>query len=34
MKFFRTTAGYALLERKRNEKILGELKVEPVDEKM
>jgi hypothetical protein len=33
IKFFRRTAGYTLLDLKRNEEILEELKVEPVDEK-
>jgi len=33
MKFFRRTADYTLLDHKRNEEILEELKVEPVDEK-
>jgi hypothetical protein len=30
---FRRTAGYTLLDHKRNEEILEELKAEPVDEK-
>jgi hypothetical protein len=34
VKFFRRTAGYALFDHKRNEEILEELKVEPVDEKI
>jgi hypothetical protein len=34
MKFFRRTERYTLLEHKRNEEILEELKVEPVDEKL
>jgi hypothetical protein len=34
MKFFKTTAGYTLFDHKRNEEILGELKVQPVDEKL
>jgi hypothetical protein len=33
MKFFRTV-GYTLFDHKRNEEILEELKVEPVDEKL
>jgi len=33
MIFFRRTAGYTLLDHKRNKEILEELKVEPVDEK-
>jgi hypothetical protein len=33
MKFFRT-AGYTLFDLKRNEEILEELEVEPVDEKL
>jgi hypothetical protein len=33
MKFFRRTAGYTFFDHKRNEEILEELKVEPVDEK-
>ena len=31
---FRRTARYTLLDHKKNEEILGELKVEPVDEKL
>jgi len=34
MKFFRRTAGYTLYDHKRNEEILEELKVEPVDKKL
>jgi hypothetical protein len=34
IKFFRRAAGYTLLDRKRNEEILEQLKVEPVDEKL
>jgi hypothetical protein len=34
MKIFRRTPGYKLIGHKRNEKILEELKVEPVDEKL
>jgi hypothetical protein len=34
MKFFRRTARYTLFDHKRNEEILEELKVEPVDEKL
>jgi hypothetical protein len=34
MKFFRRTAGYTLLNHKRNKEILEELKLEPVDEKL
>jgi hypothetical protein len=34
MKFFRRTAGFTLLDCKRNEEILGELKVETVDEQL
>lgn len=34
VKFFRRTAGYTLLDHKRNEKILEKFKVEPVDEKI
>jgi len=34
MKFFRRTAGYILFNHKRNEEILEEMKVEPVDEKL
>jgi hypothetical protein len=34
MKFFRRTAGYTLFDHKRNEEILEELKVEPVDKKL
>jgi len=34
MKFFRRTAGYTLSDHKRNEEILEELKVQPVDEKL
>jgi hypothetical protein len=34
IKFFRRRAGYTLFEHKRNEEILEELKVEPVDEKL
>jgi len=33
MKFFRGTAGYTLFDFKRDEEILEDLKVEPVDEK-
>ena len=33
MNFFRRTAGYTLFDHKGNEKILEELKVEPIDEK-
>jgi hypothetical protein len=34
MKIFRRTAEYNLLDRKRNEKILEELKAEPVQVKL
>ena len=34
MKFFRRGAGYTLFDHKRDEEILEELKVEPVDEKL
>jgi hypothetical protein len=34
MKFFSRTAGSAIFDHKRNEEILEELKVEPVDEKL
>jgi hypothetical protein len=34
MKFFRRTAEYTLFGHKRNEGILNELRVEPVDEKL
>jgi hypothetical protein len=34
MRVFRRTAGYTLSGHKRNEEILEELKVEPVDEKL
>jgi hypothetical protein len=34
IKFFRRTAGYTLFDHKRNEEILEELKVKPVDEKL
>jgi hypothetical protein len=34
VKFFRNTAGYALFDHKGMTKILEELKVEPVDEKL
>jgi len=34
MKVFRRTAGHTLFDRKRNEKILEELEVEPADEKL
>jgi hypothetical protein len=34
MKFFRRTAGTPFFDHKRNEVILEELKVEPVDEKL
>ena len=34
MKFFRRTAGYTLVDHKRNEEILAELTVEPADEKL
>ena len=34
MKFFRRGAGYILFDHKRDEEILEELKVEPVDEKL
>ena len=34
MIFFRRIAGYTLFDHKRNEDILEELKVEPVDEKL
>jgi hypothetical protein len=34
MNVFRRTARYTLWDRKRNEDILDELKVEPVDEKL
>jgi hypothetical protein len=34
MKFFRRTARYTLFDHKRNEEILEELKLEPVDEKI
>jgi len=33
IKLFIRTAGYTLFDHKRNEEILEELKVEPVDEK-
>jgi len=34
LKIFGITAGYILFDHKRNEKILEELKVEPVDKKL
>jgi hypothetical protein len=34
IKFFRRTAGYSLLDHKRNEEILEELKVESADQKL
>jgi hypothetical protein len=34
VKFFRRTAGYTPFDHKRNEGILEEMKVEPVDEKI
>jgi hypothetical protein len=34
VKFFRITAGYTHFDHKRNEEILEELKVEPVDNKL
>jgi hypothetical protein len=34
MKFFRRTAGYTLFDLKRNNEVLEELKLEPVDEKL
>jgi hypothetical protein len=34
VKFFRRTAGYTPFDHKRNEGILEELKVEPVDKKL
>jgi hypothetical protein len=34
IKFFGKTAMYTLFDRKRNEEILEELKVEPVDKKI
>jgi len=34
MKFFKRTAGYTMFDHKRNEYILEELKVEPVDERL
>jgi hypothetical protein len=34
MNFFRRTARYTLFDHKRNEEILEQLKVEPVDEKL
>jgi hypothetical protein len=34
MKFFRRTAGYTLLDHKRNEEMLEELQEEPVDQKL
>jgi hypothetical protein len=34
MEFFRRRAGYPLFGRKINEEMLGELKVEPADEKL
>jgi len=34
MKFFRRIAGYALFDHKRNEEILEELKLEPVNQKL
>jgi len=34
MKFFGSTAGYALFDHERNEEILEELKAEAVDEKL
>jgi hypothetical protein len=34
MIFFRRTVCYALFDHKRNEEIVEELKVEPVDEKL
>ena len=34
MKFFRRTAGYTFFEHRKNEEILEELKVVPVDEKL
>jgi hypothetical protein len=34
MKIFGRTAGYNLIDHNRNEEILEELKIEPVDEKL
>ena len=34
MKFFRRTAWYSLFDHQRNEEILEEMKVKPVDEKL
>jgi len=34
MKFMRSTAGYSLLDNRRNECILEELKVDPVEKKL
>jgi hypothetical protein len=34
MKIFRRSAGYTPFDHKRNEEILEELKIEPVDEKL
>jgi hypothetical protein len=34
MRFFRRTTGYTLLDHKRNEEILEQLKLEPVDKKL
>jgi hypothetical protein len=34
MKFFRRTAGYTLFDHQRNEEVLEEMKVKPVDEKL
>ena len=34
MKVFRWTAGYTIFDHKRNEEILEDLKVEPVDKKL
>jgi hypothetical protein len=34
IKFFRRRAGYVVFDHRRNEEILEELKLEPVDEKL
>jgi hypothetical protein len=34
MKFFKRTTGYTILDHKRNEEILEELKIEEVDKKL
>jgi hypothetical protein len=34
MKFMRRTAGYSLLDHRRNENILEELQVDPVEKKL